>query len=207
MPRNVAAYNRCFSPGSRSRAGAHVFLPLSIALLVVLTGYGGPSAAVAHAASPNTFSAQAPKPPPTTWAACPGANRAAAELKVVRRFDRAPGAAPGVVPMPAGSSNLLCGTVNYGFYHIEARHYGEWMQKSVKTNENWREVADYAIAEALRSPTSVTFRPRNNTFCYSREVSLIDKVRGITVDVMNPNVVVRVQDGAVITAIPTRKPC
>ena len=75
------------------------------------------------------------------------------------------------------------------------------------SNENWREVADYSIAEALRSPMSVTFRADKNTFCYSREVALIDKVRGHTVDVMHPNVVVRAQDGAVITAYPSRAPC
>ena len=61
MPRNVAAYNRYFSPGARSRAGVHVFMALSIALLAALTGYGRPSAAVAHAASPTTFPAQAPE--------------------------------------------------------------------------------------------------------------------------------------------------
>ena len=109
--------------------------------------------------------------------------------------------------MPAGTSALLCGTGNFGFYHIVARHYPEWTQKSVKTNENWKDVADYSIAEALRSPTSVTFRSDKNTFCYSRQVSLIDKVRGITVDVMYPNVVVRAQDGAIITAFPSREPC
>ena len=88
-----------------------------------------------------------------------------------------------------------------------AGHSVEWTQKSVLANENWRQVADYSIAEALRSPISVTFRARNNTFCYSREVSLVDKVRGTTVDVMHPNVVVRAQDGAVITAFPSRNPC
>ena len=109
--------------------------------------------------------------------------------------------------MPAGTSELLCGNNGYGYYHIMARHYVEWTQKGVKSNENWREVTDYSVAEVLRSPTRVTFRANNNTFCYSREVSLVDKVRGIVVDVMHPNVVVRARDGAVITAIPTRTPC
>jgi hypothetical protein len=207
MPRDSPDDNQRIGPRTRSRSGIYAFLTLSIALLLAVTGLGGASPAGAHAASATSSPAQAPKPPPTIWGACPLGDRPAAELKLVRRFDRAQGIAAGVVPMPAGSSDLLCGTANYGFYHIVARHHVEWTQKSVKTNETWREVADYAIAEVLRSPTSVTFRPRNNTFCYSREISLIDKVRGITVDVMHPNVVVRAQDGAVITAIPTRKSC
>lgn len=182
-------------------------LATSLIALLVAAGAGGAVSAVAHAASPTEFSAQAGKPPPTVWAACPAVNRAAAEQKIVRTFDRAPGRAAGVVPMPAGTSDLLCGTDNFGFYHVEARHGVEWTQKGVITNENWREVADYSIAEALRNPTTVTFRAANKTFCYSREVSLIDKVRGITVDVMHPNVVVRVEDGAVITAYPSRTPC
>lgn len=102
--------------------------------------------------------------------------------------------------MSAGTSDLVCGNEFYGYYHVVSRHHTEWTQKSVKSNENWREVADYSIAEALRSPTSVTFRATNSTFCYSPEVSLIDKVTGVTVDVTHPNVVVRAQDGAVITA-------
>ena len=141
------------------------------------------------------------------WGACPVIDREAAEQKLVRRFDRAAGVTATGATMPAGTTDLLCGHQGYGYYHIVARHYAEWTQKSILTNENWREVADYSIAEALRNPTSVTFRPPSNTFCYSREVSLVDRVRGVTVDVMHPNVVVRAQDGAVITAFPPRTSC
>ena len=147
------------------------------------------------------------KQPPTIWAACPVINRACVEQMVVLTFDRELGRAAGFVPMPPGTSDLLCGNDDYGFYHVEARHYGDWSRKAVITNENWREAADYSIAEALRNPTAVTFRAANNTFCYSRQVSLVDKVRGIIVDVMYPNVVVRVQDGAIVTAFPSGRPC
>ena len=179
---------------------ARALLILPIALLVIATGAGG-------AASATTFSAQIGKPPPTIWAACPAVNRTAAEQKVVRTFERALGRTAKVVPMPAGTSALLCGNNDYGFYHIEVRHYADWTRKSIITNENWREVADYSIAEALRNPTAVSFRAATNTFCYSRQVSLVDKVRGVTVDVMYPNVVVRVKDGAIITAFPSGRPC
>jgi hypothetical protein len=76
-----------------------------------------------------------------------------------------------------------------------------------KTSENWREVADYSIGEALRNPISVAYRADVNTYCYSREVSLVHKVRGIIVEVFHPNVVVRAQDGVIITAFPAKKPC
>jgi hypothetical protein len=147
------------------------------------------------------------KPLPKIWGACPVTNRESSERKLVRRFDRATGVATTGVTMSAGTSDLLCGNELYGYYHIVSRHYVEWTQDSVKSNENWRDVADYSIAEALRSPMAVSFRAASNTFCYSREVSLIDKVRGITVEVIHPNVVVRAQDGAVITAFPSRRPC
>lgn len=195
------------SPGARSRAFSYAFVTSSIAVLMAATGAGSASPTAAHASSSTALAAQVPKPPPTVWGACPTVNRVAAEHKLVRRFDRATGVATTGATMPAGTTDLLCGTDRLGYYHIVARHHVEWTQKSTLTNENWREVADYSIAEALRSPMSVAFRFENNTFCYSREVSLIDKARGITVDVMHPNVVVRAQDGAVITAFPKRTPC
>ena len=79
--------------------------------------------------------------------------------------------------MVGGVSELVCGNNAYGYHHIVNSHFVEWNEKSVKTSENWREVADYAIAEALRQPERVTFRANNNTFCYFREVYLVNKVR------------------------------
>ena len=54
---------------------------------------------------------------------------------------------------------------------------------------------------------TVTYRANNNTYCYSREVYLINEVRGIPVDMFHPNVVVRAQDGVIITSYPANKPC
>ncbi len=206
MPENIRGHSHRLPSGTRLRVGACAFSTLSIAVLMVVIGVEAAFPTAAHAAAP-IFSAQAVKPPATIWGACPTVNRVAAEHKLVRRFDRATGVTTTGATMPAGASDLLCGNDGYGYYHVVAGHSVEWTQKSVLANENWRQVADYSIAEALRSPMSVTFRARNNTFCYSREVSLVDKVRGTTVDVMHPNVVVRAQDGAVITAFPSRNPC
>jgi len=68
-------------------------------------------------------------------------------------------------------------------------------------------VADYSIAEALRNPMSVSYRADVDTYCYSREMSLVNKVRGIIVEVFHPHVVVSAKDGVVITAFPAKKPC
>jgi hypothetical protein len=53
----------------------------------------------------------------------------------------------------------------------------------------------------------VSFREPNSAFCYSREIDLIHKVRGIVVDVFYARVVVSRQDGRVITAYPARNHC
>ena len=198
--------NRRTNCGAQSGSGPSILLVGRLAVLVALV-LAGVAPTLAHAAPPTAVPVQGVGPPPTVWGACPVTNREAAEQKLARRFDRAAGVTATGVTMPAGTSDLLCGNQRYGYYHIVFRHHAEWTQKGVITNENWREVADYSIAEALRNPTSVSFRAAEDTFCYSREVSLIDKVRGVTVDVMHPNVVVRGRDGAVITAFPTRRPC
>jgi hypothetical protein len=162
-----------------------------------------PAQAGIRAAGPN----QEGKPAPTLWRPCPVNDREKARDEVVRRFERGPGISTSGAVIPAGISNLICGDENHSYYHIANRHGVEWTQKAVKTSENWREVADYAIAEALRNPTKVTYRNNNKTYCYSREVYLINKVRGIPVDVFHPNVVVRAQDGVIVTSFPANQPC
>jgi hypothetical protein len=140
------------------------------------------------------------------WAACPVQDREAARDKVVRQFPRAVGNAAGRT-MPAGMTNLTCGDERYGYYHIVGNHGEEWKYRGAQSSENWRDVADYAIQEALANPQVVTYRADNDTFCYSREIFLWNKVRGIRVDVFQPNVVVSAQHQHIITVIPTNKPC
>jgi hypothetical protein len=155
----------------------------------------------------TTAPSQYEKPPPTPWRACPVNGRDEARDRLVRRFERGPGVSNSGAVMPGGTSDLICGDEKHGYYHIANGHGSEWSQKGMKTSENWRDVADYSIAEALRNPMSVTYRADVDTYCYSREVSLINKVRGIVVEVFHPNVVVRARDGLIITAFPAKKPC
>jgi hypothetical protein len=155
---------------------------------------------------PDVGRATEPARSDMVWAACPVQNREAARDKVVRPFPRAVGNAAGRT-MPAGTTNLTCGTQDYGYYHIVSNHLSQWQYRGAQSSENWRDVADYGIQEALANPQVVTYRPGNQTFCYSREVFLWDNVRGIRVDVYHPNVVISERDQHIVTAIPSSRPC
>ena len=177
-----------------------------VTAVLLLVGAAVTAPAPLHAAeTPTTAPSQYEKPPPTPWAACPVNGREEARDRLVRRFDRGPGLSKSGAVMPGGTSDLICGDDKHGYYHIANGHGLEWTQKGMKTSENWRDVADYSITEALRNPMSVTYRTDVDTYCYSREVSLINKVRGIIVEVFHPNVVVRARDGLIITAFPAKK--
>jgi hypothetical protein len=147
------------------------------------------------------------KPPPTLWRPCPVNGRDEVRDRLVRRFDRGPGVSTSGAVLPGGTSDLVCGDEKHSYYHIANGHGSEWTRKGVKSSENWREVADYAIAEALRNPMKVTYRAGGDSYCYSREIYLVHKVRGIPVDVFHPNVIVRTRDGVIITAYPANAPC
>jgi hypothetical protein len=192
-------------PRSASSRARTLWIRLLAVLLAGATAWAA-NPLIAHADVPSTAENQAPKPPPAVWGACPNNSREAAEHKLVRQFERGPGSAVAAT-MLGGVSELVCGNDGYGYYHIVNRHYVEWNGKSIRTSENWRDVADYAIAEALRSPQVVTFRASSNTFCYSREIYLINKVTGAIVDVFHPHVVLRASDGRIITAYTSREPC
>jgi hypothetical protein len=201
MP-SIPRDNRRIPRGTRRPAVRTLLVTIVLLLGAVIAT---PGAAFSH--TPAIAPSQNEKPPPTLWRACPVNGREEAKDRVVRSFERGPGVSTTGPVMPAGSTDLICGDDRHSYYHIAARHGADWTRKGVKSSENWRDVADYSIAEALRNPMSVTYSANANTYCYSREVQLVHKVRGITVDVMHPNVVVRAQDGVVITAFPTSKPC
>lgn len=197
----MPSFARLLRPPS-SGARRHMVWMLILAAFL-LAGAPAAHADTSTAAIPD----QHEKPPPTPWGACPVNGREEVKDKLVRSFERGPGVSTTGAVMPGGTSELICGDENHGYYHIANRHGSEWSQKGAKTSENWRGVADYAIAEALRNPMAVTYRANNNTYCYSREVYLVNKVRGIPVDVFHPNVVVRAQDGIIITSYPANRPC
>jgi hypothetical protein len=196
-----------FSDPAGSRISQNTIWTLVITALLLATGVAASVTATARADTPAAAPSQHEKPPPTPWGACPINGRDEAEHKFVRNFARGPGVSTTGEVMPGGESLLVCGHDGYGYYHIANEHGVQWTQKGVKTSENWRDVADYAIAETLKNPQRVRFRESNNAFCYSREIDLIHKVRGIVVDVFYARVVVSRQDGRVITAYPARSHC
>jgi hypothetical protein len=195
---------RCPRPGRSGtlRLTVRVLATAALLLATIVTA-PGPAGADTLTTAPSQYE----KPPPTLWRACPVNGREEARDRLVRRFERGPGVSNSGAVMPGGTSDLICGDEKHGYYHIANGHGPEWTQKGMKTSENWRDVADYSIAEALRNPMSVSYRADVDTYCYSREVSLINKVRGIVVEVFHPNVVVRAGDGLIITAFPAKKPC
>lgn len=196
------------SIGSTSmRIWANTTWMLVIAVLLLVAGGAASPAASARAITLTVAPSQHEKPPPTPWGACPVNGREQAEHKFVRKYARGPGVSTTGDVMPGGASDLVCGHNGYGYYHIANNHGTQWTQKAVKTSENWRHVADYAISETLRSPQVVSFRAPNNAFCYSREIDLINMVRGTVVDVFYARVVIRREDGRVITAYPARSHC
>jgi hypothetical protein len=200
----VPSFAHISHPSTSGTSRHTVWMLLVTAIL--LAGIAATTSTTAHADSPIAVPSQE-KPPPTPWRACPVNGREEARDRLVRRFERSPGVSKSGAVMPGGTSDLICGDDKHGYYHIANGHGPEWTQKGMKTSENWRDVADYSIAEVLRNPMSVTYRADVDTYCYSREVSLVNKVRGIVVEVLHPNVVVRAGDGLIITAFPTKKPC
>ncbi|MFC3964502.1 hypothetical protein [Nocardia jiangsuensis] len=51
-----------------------------------------------------------------------------------------------------GKWKLLCGTADFGFRHIQAKHMGEWESLAVIENRNWRDIADMAMTKAHDAP-------------------------------------------------------
>src|SRR5436190_22744264 len=103
--------------------------PVRILMLVVaallLAGAPAVHADSSTAAAPNQYG----KPPPAPWGACPVNGREEAKDKLVRRLDRGPGVSTSGAVMPGGTSDLICGDENHGYYHIANRHGSEWTQK------------------------------------------------------------------------------
>jgi hypothetical protein len=143
---------------------------------------------------------QIPFPPyePKVWAACKVSG--ADPNKVVRTFSRAPISA-GFNSLPAGESQLYCGTDGQGFLHIARKHGSQWDGKSFPWMGNWRNLADYSIAAALAYPESVTYRQDNNTFAVEHAMYPINEKGEISgPSTWKVHVVISAGDGHIVTA-------
>ena len=167
---------------------------------------GGPAAAAAD--SGRVWAADPHDPPKSvtglaTWGACGAFD---SHTKVIRAFSRKN--TSGVSPyMSSGISNLACGSSAWGYRHIIAKHLSQWEYRASEASENWRDTADYGIEWALKDPNRIRYRSSNDTYCFSRQINLVNDRTGQVVDHYFPNVVVGRVTKNIITAWPAGTQC
>ena len=141
--------------------------------------------------------AQSAAPP---WAAC---GVSSPESKPVRTFP--------VRPPVGGPSRtfatLLCGNDRYGFRHLAVRHASDWEALSFYTGGNWRDIADFAMAQSLTVPQPgyPLYNPKNDSWTYKSPLEIKD-ANGNVRTTYWPLVAVAAQDGKILTSYPTRDP-
>ncbi|WP_459156289.1 hypothetical protein [Salinifilum ghardaiensis] len=131
------------------------------------------------------------------WAAC-GSNDPAS--KPVRKFER--NGPPGI----RGTSILRCGHGGGGFHHIYNRHHQDWQRLGARVGDpQWRSIADFAIAQALKAPAkgAPTHNTSKGTWKYWTPLHVRDS-NGNIVDTYRPAVVISGANENVITAFPAR---
>jgi len=140
------------------------------------------------------------------WAAC---GIFTDNQKLVRAYKRkamhTTSGAPGYVP--AGTSNLRCGSEKWGYRHIVKNHLSQWEQNAAIERKNWRDLADFAINLSLSDPDKVTYRKANDTYCFSRQIVLINKRTGEVAAYKYPKVSIASVSKNVITAYLSDRQC
>ncbi|MFC4373120.1 hypothetical protein ACFO5K_03315 [Nocardia halotolerans] len=116
------------------------------------------------------------------WAAC---GMSSSETKLVATYPKA---------------HLQCGTANWGFRHIKARHLEEWQNLANIERKNWRDIADMAIEKSLTAPDK-SGPAGGSKYCYSGQIYLVNHVNGRIEKTVQPTVIVG-GDGTIITAYP-----
>ncbi|MGH3520677.1 MAG: hypothetical protein ACRDQ7_25550, partial [Haloechinothrix sp.] len=92
------------------------------------------------------------------WAACGASSD---KMKRVSTYRRAAGP-----QIAAGEAYLRCGNDKWGYRHIANRHGQDWQNVATMIGSNWRDLCDFAIAETLKVPGSVTYNQDDNTWLY-----------------------------------------
>lgn len=138
--------------------------------------------------------------PADVWGAC---SATAPATKIVRVFPRPAPAGS----LPAGTSALLCGDANSGYQHIAGGHMADWQALATYTGENWRDMADFAIAQILAAPQPgyPQYNGKNNTWKYKAPLQLKDADGQVRATYW-PIVAIAAQDGKIITSYPTSQP-
>lgn len=120
--------------------------------------------------------------------------------KAVRTTKGPPGSLAG------GTTDLKCGSSEWGYRHL-LKHRGEWQKNAAIERSNWRDLADFGIAIALIDPDVVTYRKQNDTYCFSREIYLLDKRTKRVVATKKPNIAVAAKSKNIITAFIPNSHC
>jgi hypothetical protein len=126
--------------------------------------------------------------------------------KVVRTFRRMRVETPNNI-LKGGSSNLACGNKDWGYRHLKIRHQADWEGHAAKTGDPWRDAADFAIYAVLIDPDRATYARRNDTFCLSRVILLVNNRTGRVVGTRTPHVIVGARTKNIVTAFPEDKQC
>jgi len=107
---------------------------------------------------------------PKTWGAC---GVRTDNYKHVRtwRVTTAPWQAKDIV-MKCGTWTSKNPNGGWGYRHVKGKHGGEWAALGNQVQANWRDIADFAITDALDNIYSGSERASNNTFTYKGEVQL-----------------------------------
>jgi hypothetical protein len=127
--------------------------------------------------------------------------------KIIKTYVRASSRSTDGTVFPSGVATLRCGDTKYGYRHIVLRHRDEWRTNAARSEDVWLDLADFSITAALTDPDRVTYDPRNDAFCFSREIYLVNNRTGQRVGYLIPNVVVGFGTLDVVTAIPKKEQC
>ena len=128
------------------------------------------------------------------WAAC---GSGADTGKLVREFRHG-----AFQDLAAGVAYLRCGTQGWGYRHLVRRHGEEWRRLASYTRSNWRDLADWAIANVLSEPdyAQPTEGRGGDRFTLRARVTLTRGRRAYRT--YRPFVVLGVTDKNLVTAYP-----
>ena len=99
--------------------------------------------------------------------------------------------------------SLTCGTKEKeGYRHIKERHLRDWKNLADIEGISWMDLADQGITKSLTSAEYWRNSEAKNSTCYSGQIYLVHKQRGIPVKINYPTVVAGNDTDIIVTAYP-----
>ncbi len=134
-----------------------------------------------------------------TWAAC---GLFSSKNKLVRQFPRKYVSDN----FESDDAELRCGNKKYGYRHIKGSHQLDWEAKAAYIGDNWRDLADFSIYGALRYPMKVVWDLDRDTYCFSRNIYLLDQ-DGDILNLFRARVAIGATGNRTLTAFPAGSQC